>query len=247
MPQVGVLVLGSAILYCIRVSVPAWTAAMHDKHESEHDPLVTKELDYSRYWGFNDESEKSKTRRFSLGYFILIQPREKHQHQLDEYGSLSQFNKSWDYSNHSTVGEPHEGRIFYYETWEDMASHHGLVSVTEEWAAQHGLPPSAPTPDTPGELVYQMDGFHAMHCLHMIRENLLENYHFDDHTRHCLDYIRHTLMCNVDVTLAGLDKRNLLGAKSSYAIHTCRDYDAVVRWSVANRWDNVSEWLANNL
>lgn len=42
---------------------------------------------------------------------------------------------------------------------------HGIVSVTEEWAAQHGLPPSAPTPDTPGELVYQVDGFHAMHCL----------------------------------------------------------------------------------
>ncbi|KAJ5710331.1 hypothetical protein N7488_004487 [Penicillium malachiteum] len=243
---------------------------MDENHDSEHDPLVTKELNYSQHWVLNDESANPKSRRFSLcfwvlilhlfyvacfisGYFILIQPSEQHQHQLDEYGSLSQFNKSWDYSNHSTGGVPHEGRTFYHETWEDMASHHGLVSVTKEWAAQHGLPPSAPTPDTPGELVYQLDGFHAMHCLntrpwqHMIRENLLENYHFDDHTQHCLEYIRHTLMCNVDVTLAGLDKRNLLGAESSYAIHTCRDYDAVVRWSAANRWENVTEWLANNL
>ncbi|KAJ6107669.1 hypothetical protein N7523_008992 [Penicillium sp. IBT 18751x] len=128
-----------------------------------------------------------------------------------------------------------------------MALHHGIVSVTTEWAAQHGLPPSAPTPDTPGELVYQVDGFHAMHCLHMIRENLLENYLFDNHTRHCLDYIRHTLMCNVDITLAGMDEDNLFGAEKSYAIHTCRDYDAVVRWSVANRWKNLSKWLVDNL
>lgn len=81
----------------------------------------------------------------------------------------------------------------------------------------------------------------------MIRENLLENYLFDNHTGHCLDYIRHTLMCNVDITLAGMDKDNLLGAESSYAIHTCRDYDAVVRWNEANRWKNISKWLVNNL
>ncbi|KAJ5946142.1 hypothetical protein N7454_002981 [Penicillium verhagenii] len=73
----------------------------------------------------------------------------------------------------------------------------------------------------------------------MIRENLEKKYLFDDHTRHCLEYIRHTLMCNVDITLAGMDKDNLLGAEASYAIHTCRDYDAIVRWSEANRWKDV--------
>ncbi|KAJ6035978.1 hypothetical protein N7540_000257 [Penicillium herquei] len=205
---------------------------MDEKHEPECVPLVTSELDYSRYWVVDDKGKNSKTRCSSLclwlfllelanvacfigGYLILIKPRERNQPQLNDY--------------------------------------HGIVSVTEEWAAQHGLPPSAPTPDTPGELVYQIDGFHAMHCLntplwqHMIRENLLENYHFDDwHTWHCLEYIRHTLMCNVDITLAGLDKDNLLGAESSYAIHTCRDYDAIVSWSVANRWKNLSEWLVHN-
>lgn len=80
----------------------------------------------------------------------------------------------------------------------------------------------------------------------MIRENLLEKNLFDYHTRHCLEYIRHTLMCNMDITLSGMDKDHLLEAESSYAIHTCRDYDAVVRWSMANRWENLSEWFVHN-
>ncbi|KAJ5919109.1 hypothetical protein N7466_010052 [Penicillium verhagenii] len=214
---------------------------MDEKNETEYVPLVTSELDYSRYWVVDDKKKNSKSRCSSLclwlllfelanvacfigGYLILMKPRAQRQPQLDDYGSLSQFNRTWDYSNHSTFGESGSS---YHETWDDMASHHGIVSVTKEWAAQHDLPPSAPTPDTPGELVYQVDGFHAMHCLHMIRENLEKKYLFDHHTRHCLEYIRHTLMCNVDITLAGMDKDNLLGAETSYAMHTCRDYDAI--------------------
>lgn len=81
----------------------------------------------------------------------------------------------------------------------------------------------------------------------MIRENFLENNPLDHHTQHCLEYIRHTLMCNVDITLAGMEKDNLLGAESSYAIHVCRDYDAIVRWSEANKWKNLTDWLVNNL
>ncbi|KAJ5623405.1 hypothetical protein N7490_012010 [Penicillium lividum] len=155
---------------------------MDEKDEPECVPLVTSDLDYSPYWVVDDKGEKSKTRCSSLclwllllelanvaffigGYFILIKARDQHQHQLDDYGSLSQFNRTWDYSNHSTLGEPRERGTFYHETWDDMVGHHGVVSVTEEWAAQHGLPPSASTPGLPGEVAYQVDGFHAMHCL----------------------------------------------------------------------------------
>jgi hypothetical protein len=132
---------------------------MDEKHEPECVPLVTSELEYSRYWVVDDRGEKSKNRCSSLclwlllfelanvaffvgGYSILIKERDKHQPQLDDCkfnvprngeiipenhlyvqdGSLSQFNRTWDYSNHSTLGEPHESGSFYHETWEDMAS-----------------------------------------------------------------------------------------------------------------------------
>lgn len=37
--------------------------------------------------------------------------------------------------------------------------------MSEEWVAQHGITKSISTPGRPGEMVYQVDMFHNLHCL----------------------------------------------------------------------------------
>ncbi|KAK2603725.1 hypothetical protein QQS21_004101 [Conoideocrella luteorostrata] len=151
----------------------------------------------------------------------------------------------WDYKNMSANIA---GASYRDESWEDMIIHHGIVTVSEEWAARQGLSVSAATPDSLGDMVYQLDGFHSMHCLYIVREHVLGaiNGNHTHHIHHCLDYIRKTLMCNMDVTLSALDEKDLFNAESNYGVHECRDYEAITKWAKANEWKELPEWLATH-
>ena len=110
-----------------------------------------------------------------------------------------------------------------------------------------------------------MDVFHTTHCLvstsqhinapliltltqYIIRQSFMNNATdgLTHHTSHCLEYIRHYLMCNIDITLSAMDKNDPLGAESSYAVHHCRDYDAAVRWTEANQWKGLPNFVLDH-
>lgn len=48
------------------------------------------------------------------------------------------------------------------------------VAVTEQFVKQHGLPPSLRSPERPDEFIYQIAGYHQLHCL-VSRETTLDN------------------------------------------------------------------------
>ena len=50
-------------------------------------------------------------------------------------------------------------------------------------------------------------------------------------------------MCNADITLGVTDDYEDYGILET---HTCRDYDAIVRWVESNRWSGFLEWTFEN-
>lgn len=60
------------------------------------------------------------------------------------------------------------------------------------------------------------------------------------HIWHCFNYLRQSLMCNVDLQLNVRGGDELLGLDDE--VHVCRNYDAIVSWIDANRWENFWNW-----
>ncbi|CEJ94820.1 hypothetical protein VHEMI10329 [[Torrubiella] hemipterigena] len=165
---------------------------------------------------------------------------------IDEYASLSRQNISWDFTVPDAVLHDKLHPLFHFsESWNGTRKHHGIVAVERPWATRQRLPPSAPAPEQPDLLLYQIDVFHALHCLDQIRIE------FDQpqpsagyHVGHCIEHVKNSLMCNADVTLSALDKEHFLQAEASYAVHQCRDFGSIVRWFEAHEWRGLTEWMA---
>ncbi|KZT37528.1 hypothetical protein SISSUDRAFT_1106600 [Sistotremastrum suecicum HHB10207 ss-3] len=96
--------------------------------------------------------------------------------------------------------------------------------------------------------VVQLDAWHQIHCLNLIRKALLpERYGpsrlFDsvlenddtpfDHVDHCVNILRENIVCNADTTPNVFqwneDKQMMFPHFDS--VHMCRDWDAVKEWT----------------
>ncbi|KAI1453923.1 hypothetical protein F4805DRAFT_354207 [Annulohypoxylon moriforme] len=179
---------------------------------------------------------------FIGGAITLSRLKQSQPHELDDYQQLYNYNKSLAY-----IGDDGYSLEDYLsdKVWDKIYSEYGFVSISEEWASKHNIPISAPTPGTPGEMVYQVDVFHNLHCLSRIRERILSNKTGpnDLHTLHCLNYLRQAVTCNVDLLLhvtydyEGFDFDQP---------HICRDFEAVERWVEKNEWKGFLEWSLEN-
>ncbi|KAF7855376.1 hypothetical protein EAF04_010119 [Stromatinia cepivora] len=85
----------------------------------------------------------------------------------------------------------------------DLDSEIGLVALLDEYAESKGLLPAQRWPWDHSKGIYILNGFHNLHCLHLVRGLVLEAYDkvpliypFE----HCLNVLREEVMCNSDDT-----------------------------------------------
>ncbi|KAB5576586.1 hypothetical protein GE09DRAFT_1216278 [Coniochaeta sp. 2T2.1] len=127
--------------------------------------------------------------------------------------------------------------------WARLLESGGVVSLNTEWARQSGLRKSATSPTDPSQSIYQVDIFHALHCMNAIRQMLMSPTPppFNEiHMLHCLDYIRHELLCHPDMTLVTTNDLEEFVLDDQ---HQCKDYGAMLGWLERHRWKEFPEWL----
>ncbi|OIW32361.1 hypothetical protein CONLIGDRAFT_678765 [Coniochaeta ligniaria NRRL 30616] len=127
--------------------------------------------------------------------------------------------------------------------WARLLESGGVVSLDTEWARHSGLRESATSPTDPSQSIYQVDIFHALHCMNAIRQMLMSPTpppYNEIHMLHCLDYIRHELLCHPDLTLV---TTNDLEEFVLDEAHKCKDYGAMLGWVERHRWKEFPEWL----
>ncbi|KAG4442849.1 hypothetical protein IFR05_001645 [Cadophora sp. M221] len=117
-------------------------------------------------------------------------------------------------------------------------SGNGLVSVSKSDREAHGLSETWPDPDTPGNGLFFMAGYHDLHCLVKIRTSVFQSQAQENqsepyaHVMHCIDQIRQTIMCNINTPLVPMS-----GPKEFIDghYHVCKDYSDVFEWASQQR------------
>ncbi|KAI0006528.1 hypothetical protein F4779DRAFT_632940 [Xylariaceae sp. FL0662B] len=127
----------------------------------------------------------------------------------------------------------------------DVEPWNGFVALDENYAIAQGLPHSQRWPWDLSKGVYIMTSSHELHCVHVLRESVNEDYdgvpeakrmwHYP-HLMHCLNVLRESIMCNADDTplyIGRLHKN--VHEKSPRAgtgtIKMCRDWNKLLEWS----------------
>ncbi|KAK3998065.1 hypothetical protein QBC44DRAFT_386294 [Cladorrhinum sp. PSN332] len=128
--------------------------------------------------------------------------------------------------------------------WEDLYNF-GVSQVPGESAAKL-VNKTVPIPDLLPDRYYavELDIFHQLHCLNMIRKRLYREYYPPDeemmgmeHIEHCYDSLRQSLMCSVDVTPLPWQwvEKDQQAKVVGRVLHTCRDFEAVKKWAVERK------------
>lgn len=141
--------------------------------------------------------------------------------------------------------------------WHDLYNKVGISQIPASSAARLEVP-SSPVPGHEDQHYVQLDVFHHLHCLNMIRlmlwsggspESLYLNAtHLGDteeermgHVDHCVDQIRQYLMCHADTTplVWQWSERNKKYLTYMGMKHTCRDWDRFYEWAERHQsqWD----------
>lgn len=132
-----------------------------------------------------------------------------------------------------------------------------LIGISRDEITKSGKDPSVclkiPTPwdQNAGEHPYiaQIDVFHQIHCLDMVRKEVFSEHYFKDitrtelrtaHVNHCIHIILQNLMCNADVGMITHNwVRNELYPiepktrpfEDFNLVKKCRDFDALLDWA----------------
>lgn len=99
--------------------------------------------------------------------------------------------------------------------------------------------------------VVQLDVFHQLHCLNMIRKALYPDYYpemrpdpnnlEDLHWNHCIESLRQSLTCSADISplvWQWVDRVKQVKIVGNIA-HTCRNYDKIKQWALDRRLDRA--------
>ncbi|KAI1079500.1 hypothetical protein F5B20DRAFT_166791 [Whalleya microplaca] len=99
------------------------------------------------------------------------------------------------------------------ELWRDINIDYGVVALSDEWAAQHGLRTAQRFPWDQSKGIYILHAFHNLHCLKIIHISLVEYKHGNPQSRdwhhisHCMDALRRQIMCDADDTPRATEHR----------------------------------------
>ncbi|CRG89603.1 hypothetical protein PISL3812_06641 [Talaromyces islandicus] len=131
----------------------------------------------------------------------------------------------------------------------DATYEFGISGITKD-EASNLLNETLPSPHDPDTYMIQLEVFHNLHCLNMLRKTLYPDqypemwaYHDNGtvnhgtlqslHMDHCIDALRQSTMCESDITPIRF-VNNYFGRgvfPDLVATHTCRDFDAIVEWA----------------
>ncbi|TGJ88279.1 hypothetical protein E0Z10_g436 [Xylaria hypoxylon] len=144
---------------------------------------------------------------------IWVQPTVK---DLDYFGIPNKIMVPFDH-DWTDIKDGGNGSSRYAEDkWKGVFPTLGSsVAVSEEFVKQHGLPPSVRSLERSDEFVYQVAGYHQLHCLWEIRKQLYEPSGLStldsklrrDHILHCVEAVRQALYCFLDPTLINLEPK----------------------------------------
>ncbi|KAJ7028301.1 hypothetical protein C8F04DRAFT_66154 [Mycena alexandri] len=130
------------------------------------------------------------------------------------------------------------------QAWEDLYSF-GISRIPKSAAAQ--LPnKTSPIPGDPGFYIAELDVFHELHCLNMVRMALDPDYYPEwniktnersrEHVSHCVDWIRHAIMCHSDTSVIvwQWNSRYNQSTPKARIPHTCRNFEPIREWGMQN-------------
>jgi len=141
-----------------------------------------------------------------------------------------------DYSPFQVPSSPELDRA-----WNDLYNF-GISKIPKDQAAK--LPNKTHAiPGDEGYYIAELDVFHNLHCLNMVRKALDPGYYPDwdisrfknasEHVIHCVDWIRQSIMCNADTSVIVWqwdDRFNSSIVKGNVA-HTCRNFEKIQDWA----------------
>ncbi|KAK4083405.1 hypothetical protein Purlil1_10642 [Purpureocillium lilacinum] len=200
----------------------------------------------------HSELESSNSRKSPAWEAVRFEPRK--------YAAEFRQTNKWR-------GAPGEQSDAIDLAWHEIELGAGGVRLTEEDVLAFNFSGSSSNPlhkipdSHGGGYVAMLEVFHLLHCLNTLRMGLFYNYdrykildegvptenlysHFD----HCVDMLRESLMCTADITpyifYDPLDKPRRRDPLPDWsATHTCRNFDAILRWNKDGpqsiRWRDV--------
>ncbi|KAI1307520.1 hypothetical protein F5Y03DRAFT_122315 [Xylaria venustula] len=162
--------------------------------------------------------------------------------ELDYFGSPDKILVPFDHDWLNLTDEGKGGVRYADDKWKDMIPPGGgSVSVSEDVVSKYGLAPGAKSTQREGEMHYLIAGYHQLHCLSVIRDQLYEPSGLTsmsdltkrDHVLHCVEAIRQALYCFLDPTLINLAME--WPHVPNGQRHVCRNRDALASWAEAHR------------
>ena len=120
--------------------------------------------------------------------------------------------------------------------------------------------PNATTPvaHQPGQYMVELDVFHQLHCLNLLRKLVYPEKFPTDlssssekgtdniyHLEHCYDSIRQSLMCSSDVSTIfwewSPENKKMMGNLAT--THTCRNFEKIRDWALEHQLKEGFDWF----
>ncbi|KAI0975541.1 hypothetical protein F4678DRAFT_456894 [Xylaria arbuscula] len=162
--------------------------------------------------------------------------------ELDYFGGPDKILVPFDHDWLNLTDEGMGGVRYADDKWKGMIPPGGgSVSVSEDLVSKYGLAPGAKSTQREGEMHYHIAGYHQLHCLSVIRDQLYEPSGLTsmsdlakrDHVIHCVEAIQQALYCFLDPTLINLETE--WPHVPNGQRHVCRNRDALASWAEAHR------------
>ncbi|KAL2871651.1 oxidase ustYa family protein [Aspergillus lucknowensis] len=140
--------------------------------------------------------------------------------------------------------------------WEALGANYRPIRVPPEDAARSGLARDHVQINNAygGGYLANIEGFHHLHCLNLLRQSLYYNYDYyraqgagafanDEfivrkHVSHCLDILRQQLMCTIDIGVLGqvwIHPEHPAPFVDFNTHHRCRNFEDIRAWAEGNQ------------
>ncbi|KAI1758775.1 hypothetical protein GGR53DRAFT_205466 [Hypoxylon sp. FL1150] len=120
------------------------------------------------------------------------------------------------------------------QNWDNIDASLGLVSISHELAAKHGLLGAMNDPRDRSKGIYTLEGYHSLHCLTVIRRTMFQLARGEKldvpfgHSTHCFGALLQGILCNADTTL--LYQKPGSGPGDGQ-MRECRNWPAMRDWA----------------
>lgn len=176
----------------------------HNNHQ--HSTTRSSECRYYRIFGFLLAASILVNISFTAS--LLYSPRTKY--WPSKYANLLR-NREEPYVRRTRYSSDNE--TLKDQLWHDINVDHGVVALSDDWVAQHGLRSAQRFPWDTTKGIYILHGFHNLHCLKIVHISLGEYRRGETQSRvwhhisHCLDALRRQILCDADDTPRATERR----------------------------------------